>query len=55
MATWTASARLGQTLGPLIAAAILATAGSEWALLAGAVGAALMFTMFALSPIAKAR
>jgi MFS family permease len=55
MATWTASARLGQTLGPLIAAAILATAGSEWALLAGAAGAGVMFVMFALSPIANAR
>jgi MFS family permease len=55
MATWTASARLGQTLGPLLAAAILATAGSEWALLAGAAGAGIMFTMFSLSPIARAR
>ena len=46
MATWTASA-VGPDARSLIAAAILATAGSEWALLAGAVGAGLMFTMCA--------
>lgn len=53
MATWTACARLGQTTGPMLAAAIMAGASTSWALLAGAFGSAVMFVLFVASPISR--
>ena len=54
LATWTASARLGQTVGPLGAAALVAASGTTWTLLSGTVVAALLGALFVLGPIRRA-
>lgn len=54
MATWTGFARLGQTLGPLLAGLVLAVADSTVALLAGGALAAAMTAMF-LQPAIRSR
>lgn len=51
LATWTGFARFGQTVGPLVAGAIVAGGGTTWALMSGAIGAAGMLMMFLLNPI----
>jgi hypothetical protein len=53
MATWTGSARLGQTVGPLLSAAVLSQWGSSWSLLGGAVGSAVLLIMFGLGPLRR--
>ena len=50
MASWTASARAGQTVGPLVAAVLLSGPGSGATLLAGAVGAGALVALFATRP-----
>jgi MFS family permease len=53
MATWTGSARLGQTVGPLVAAVLLAGPGTGWALLAGSIGSALLLVLYAAGPLRR--
>lgn len=55
MASWTGAARLGQTVGPLIAAILLAGPGSGAALLAGSVGSGLLVALFATRPFDRDR
>ena len=55
MATWTGFARLGQTTGPLVAGAILATGGTSWALLSGSIAAGALMAIFWIPPIRRAR
>lgn len=51
LASWTASARLGQTIGPLAAGAIIAGASTAVALLGGAlISAVLLILFFATRP-----
>jgi MFS family permease len=51
MATWTGFARLGQTVGPLLAGVVLAVSDSTVAMLTGAAIAAAMAAVFGLSGI----
>lgn len=53
MATWTGFARLGQTTGPLLAAAVLAIGGSRAAILFGSVLAGGMVSVFGLTGIRR--
>lgn len=55
IATWTGSARLGQTAGPLVAGLVVAGAGTRWALGAGALGAVGLMAMFAVTRIGRVR
>jgi MFS family permease len=50
MAAWTASARAGQTVGPLAAAILLAGPGSSAAVLAGAAGALVLVALLVPRP-----
>lgn len=54
MASWTASARLGQTVGPLAAAGLMAGPGTTAAILAGVIGAGVMLVLFAVTPLGRA-
>lgn len=53
MATWTGFARLGQTVGPLLAGLVLAVSDSTVAMLAGAAIAGAMAAVFGLSGIRR--
>jgi MFS transporter, ACDE family, multidrug resistance protein len=53
MATWTGFARLGQTMGPLIAALVLAVADSTTALLTGTAIAAAITVLFGLPGVRR--
>jgi len=55
MAVWTASVRLGQTIGPLAAGLLIASTSTTWALLSGMVGAAVLLVLFAFGPIRTQR
>lgn len=53
IATWTGSARLGQTTGPLVAGLIVGAAGTRWALGAGALASAGLVALFALTRVGR--
>jgi MFS family permease len=55
IATWTGSARLGQTLGPLGAGIIVAAAGTRWALGAGSLAALSLVVLFAATGVGRER
>lgn len=55
MATWTAFARLGQTVGPLLTALVLSGWGTQAALYGGAVGASLLLAVYVFSPLRQHR
>ena len=53
VAVWVGAARVGQTLGPLAAGALLAAASTTAALWAGAGLAAVLMVILALSPLVR--
>lgn len=55
VAVWVGFARLGQTIGPLGAAALFTASSTSTALLAGAVIAAGLVVLFALAPLTDRR
>ena len=55
IASWTGFARMGQTSGPLAAGLILAAGGTTWALLSGAIAAAGLTAIFALTEVRHAK
>lgn len=55
VAVWVGSARLGQTVGPLLAAAVFTASSTSTALLAGAAVAAGLLVALALGPIGRSQ
>lgn len=55
VALWVSAARLGQSVGPLLAAAVFALSSTSGALLAGAALALGLIALVALGPLARSR
>jgi len=53
VATWVGFARLGQTIGPLLAGAVLSASGAPAVFVAGAVASALAAIIFIFGPIGR--
>ena len=53
VATWVGFARLGQTIGPLLAAVLLANSGAPSVFYAGAVASAVAVLLFVFGPIGR--
>lgn len=53
VATWVGFARLGQTIGPLLAGAMLSASGAPAVFVAGAVASALAAVIFVFGPIGR--
>lgn len=55
VATWVGFARLGQTAGPLLAGALLASSGAPAVFMAGAIASAVAVVVFIVGPIGRRR